>query len=120
MVIVITKKGVKLPYIGKEKFAELMRVGLKYNRQTKTFQIDRTEYLEQIKGILTEILKQPITFAQTCLICGGEFLCVECHYEKMCKSKDFPSYCICKNCLNKPELYKLYLEKTSKLICFSS
>ena len=116
LVVVITKKGIKLPYVGKEKFAELMRVGLRYDKQTRMFRIEKTEYLEQIKNVLTEILKEPITFAQTCIICGREFPCTECPYEKICRSKDFPSYCICKNCLGKPELYRLYLEKSGKLV----
>ncbi len=102
--------------MGKEKFIELMKIGLKYDKQTKTFLIEKMDNIEQLKNVLSNLFKDEITFAQTCFLCDKVFPCSECEYQNICRSKDIPSYCICKKCLEKPNFSMLYLEKTRKIL----
>lgn len=116
MVIVITRNGFKLPFMGKEKFIELMKAGLRYDGQTKTFHIENLEYLEKLKSLLSEQLKDEITFAQICFLCNSIHQCNICEYQNICRSRDVPTYCICGKCLHKPNLYGLYLKKTNEIL----
>ena len=111
MVRIISKDEIKLPFMGKDKFIELMRSGLGYNRQTRLFYVEDPERIEQVKGILSEILKEKVTFAQKCFLCDSTFICEECEYAPICGSRDVPSYCICLRCRGVRELYKRYMEK---------
>jgi len=116
MVIVVGKKGIKLPFVGKDKFADLMKAGLGYDRVTRTFYIQNLDYADRLKATLSEIFKDDIVFAQICLICGKVFPCNECEFFNDCKSNDYPSYCICKSCIEKPKLFNLYADKSKKFI----
>jgi len=115
LVKVITKEGVKLPFMGKEKFIELMRLGMGYNRQRGMFFIEDLDRAEQVKAALSNILKDEVSFAQTCFFCRTDFPCTDCEFLSMCKSKDMPTYCFCKKCSDKPELYRKYVTESEKL-----
>lgn len=106
---VLNKDKIKLPYLKRYKFRELMNMGLGYERGI--FYIRDLNRAEEIKDALSEILNEEIVFSQTCLICGKEFLCTECKYYDSCSSRDLPFHCICKNCSQKNELYERYVEK---------
>ena len=116
MVKVITRTGIKLPYMGKEKFIELMRVGLKYDRDARTFFVENVNYATQIKVILEELLNDEIVFGQVCMICKKNFSCNECEYMNICKSSSIPSYCICSKCLSENKIYPIYLEKVESML----
>ena len=110
----ITKDEIKLPFMGKDKFIALMRAGLGYNRQTRLFYVEDSERIEQVKGVLSEILKDEVTFAQKCFLCNATFTCNECDYAEVCRSRDLPSYCICPLCRSQTQLYHHYIEKGDK------
>ncbi|MEM3736609.1 MAG: hypothetical protein QXJ75_00740 [Candidatus Bathyarchaeia archaeon] len=112
---VITKDGFKLPFVGKEKFIELMRIGVGYDRQARTFFISDLDRIEHVKAALAEIIGEEVTFAQSCFICGRSFPCSECRFYGECKTQDIPLNCICDTCLDKPDLYRRYVEKGIKL-----
>jgi len=116
VVKVVTRKGIKLPYMGKEKFIELMRAGMGYDRKTGTFFIEDLGRIDQIKAAISSILKDEITLAQTCFICESTFPCSECEYSGICKSRDIPTYCICKTCYSSPQMYQRYVKKTDDLV----
>ncbi len=116
MVKVFTKLGIKLPYVGKDKFIELMRIGLKYDREEKMFFIENMNYATQIKAILEELLNDKVVFGQECIICKQNFSCSECEFIDICKSSDIPSYCICSKCLSEEKIYPIYLEKVELML----
>jgi len=109
---VLNKDEFKLPYLGKEKFGQLMKIGLEYERGL--FYIRNISNIESIKDALSEILNEKVVFTQRCLICGKEFLCLDCKYYETCSSRDLPFHCICKKCSDKDDLYDRYVEKSKQ------
>lgn len=110
--MVLNKDEIELPYLETDKFKELMRMGLGYEHGV--FYIRDLNRAEEIKDALSEILNREITFPQTCLICGKEFLCLDCKYNETCSSRDLPFHCVCKNCSAKSDLYDRYVEKSKR------
>ncbi len=115
MTRIITKDGIKLPFMGRDKFIELMRLGLGYDRQTRTFHIADFEHIDHVKATLTEILRDEVKIAQTCVLCRKFITCSECEYYHICGSPDIPAYCICQKCYSTPDLYERYVKKTTEL-----
>ena len=105
---IFKKHGFKLPYLGKEIFKELTRIGLDYEQGI--FLIRDLNNVENIMDFLTEILNEKIMFTQNCLICRKDFLCTECKYYGECPTKDLPLSCICVKCSLKNNLYEQYLK----------
>ncbi|MFQ5997861.1 MAG: hypothetical protein ACE5KO_00985 [Candidatus Bathyarchaeia archaeon] len=106
---IITKDGFKLPFMGKDKFIELMKMGIGYNRQNGTFFISDMQRLDQIKATLTGILNEELGFAQTCAICFKTFSCSECKFFERCETRDIPLYCLCPDCFQKDDVYTAYM-----------
>ncbi len=111
---ILNKDGFKLPYLGRNKFIELMKTGLEFERGRNIFYIKDLNRAEEIKDALSEILNQKIAFPQTCLICGKEYLCLECKYYETCSSRDLPFHCVCKNCSIKSNLYDRYVKNRKR------
>jgi len=107
--LILKKNRIKLPYLGRDKFIELTRIGLGYEQGS--FFIRDFNNIENIIQLLSEILNEKIVFTQTCVICGKEFLCTECKYINTCSTRDLPLHCLCENCSQKNNLYKRYVEK---------
>ncbi|WP_309492851.1 hypothetical protein [Candidatus Hecatella orcuttiae] len=114
MVKRITRTGIKLAFMGKDKFIELMRAGLGYDRATRTFYIEDLENFDRIKALLVPLLGEEVEFAQTCYLCGAVFPCGVCEYAATCPSRDIPTYCLCKKCYSKTNLYQRYIQKTKE------
>ncbi|MFH1327442.1 MAG: hypothetical protein ABIH76_01110 [Candidatus Bathyarchaeota archaeon] len=112
---VITKEGFKLPFMGKDKFVELMKIGIGYNRQLSVFYVSEVDRIEQIKSILSEILGDEVTFFQTCFLCNKAFPCSKCKFAANCKTRDIPLFCICRECFSDHAVYERYTEKNSEL-----
>ena len=92
----LQKKGFKLPFIGRARFTELKKWGLKYTRGF--FVISNLNHVERIMNLLSEVLKEEVRFIQTCYLCDTEFLCVDCNHYDSCPSRDLPLQCICLLC----------------------
>jgi hypothetical protein len=97
--VVLNKKGFKLPRVEKEKFILLIRLGLEYNSQHMLYSIKNYNNINQLQDTLQDILKTEIAFTQTCTICNIDFSCSTCKYVKACPTKDLPFNCICNQCL---------------------
>ena len=98
--VVLNKKGFRLPRLEKEKFILLMRLGLEYDRTEGAFRVANCNNVEKLMPTLSEILNDDkICFTQTCLICGKDFSCQECRYYEICDTRDLPLSCICGKCL---------------------
>jgi hypothetical protein len=111
MVIVLNPKGFKLPRVEREKFVELIRLGLEYNQQVGLFSIKNYNNIEKIIDAVTEILRSEVVFSQTCIRCGKAFPCSDCKYGEVCTTKDQPFSCVCPQCLRDRQHFEQYLEK---------
>ncbi len=105
--VVLNKKAFKLPFMDREKFLLLMRLGLNYDRTTGTFRVANYNNLAKLSDTLAEILgADEITFTQTCCMCGKDYSCNECKYLELCDTKNLPFQCICAQCLREGETSK--------------
>jgi len=98
--VVLNKKGFKLPRVEKEKFILLLRLGLEYNREQGVFCVSSYNNIEKVRDAIANILNaDEITFAQSCSICGKDFPCLGCKYYESCATKNLPFVCVCPQCL---------------------
>ena len=72
----------KLPYMGKDKFIQLMRVGIKYNSSARVFSVRRMDNLDSVEESLSQIVGKPVKFVRPELI--SELKAVSENITKMC------------------------------------
>ncbi len=111
MVVVLNKKGFKLPRVEKDKFVSLMHSGLDYNREQYLFSIKNCNNVEKLMDTIGSILGSEVVFLQTCTRCGKDFSCTECKYGELCTTRDLPFSCVCPHCLRDRKQFEEYLEK---------
>ena len=99
MVIVLNSKGFKLPRLEKEKFVNLIRLGLEYNREQSLFSIKDYNNVEKMLDAISDILGDEVIFLQNCMRCAKAFPCKECNYIQLCTTKNLPFSCVCPQCL---------------------
>ena len=121
--------GFKLPYMGKDKFIQLMRAGLSYDRNGGKFVVRRLDNLEAVEERLAGILSRPIRFArpgqaaapsgekamQECYVDGHQVLCDSCEFIEACPTHTIPSlkFCLCEDTVADPKGYEKYVAKNS-------
>ena len=111
MVIVFNPKGFKLPRVEKEKFVNLIRLGLDYNRQQGTFSFKNYNNVDKIIETVSAILGNEVVFQQMCVRCGRSFSCKNCDYYELCTTKNLPFSCVCPSCLKDRKQFEQYLTK---------
>jgi hypothetical protein len=111
MTIVLNSKGFKLPRLEREKFVNLMHLGLDYNRDTMLFSIKSYNNIEQVIECVSDIMKDEVVFLQNCTRCGKAFPCKGCSYFEMCTTKNLPFSCVCPQCLRDRKNFEEYLTK---------
>jgi len=100
--VVLNKKAFKLPFMDREKFLLLMRLGLNYDKPSGTYCLKNFNNIEKLADALAEILKvDEVTFTQTCAVCGKDFACSGCKYLELCATKNLPFQCVCTECLHR-------------------
>ncbi len=121
---ILRKDGFKLPFMGKDKFAELMRIGVGYDRAEKVFYLRSKANEEAVRRVLAEILKEEVEFeklptekTQPCFLCSAQVACEDCEYYALCPTRLLPFkeaglYCLCPTCANKTDTYLRYVGKT--------
>ena len=57
--------GFKMPYMGKDKFIQLMRAGLSYDRKAGQFVVRRLDNLDSVEQRVSEIIMKPVKFRRT-------------------------------------------------------
>jgi len=111
----LNKKSIKLPFVDKEKFLLLLRLGLDYNRGQGSYYIKNYNNVEKLLDTISNILNTEKTaFLQDCIICGKDFPCSNCKYNDLCATKDLPFHCLCPQCLKDEELYEKYVAHSCK------
>lgn len=115
-------KGVpfKLPRVGSDIFAKLMRAKLKYDRKKGTFEITDNTNLPLVLSILNTVLKDEVVLELECILCSKSAGCSECEYADICDRSDVSSLCICKECLSKPNAYDQYRERLLQRLKFDN
>lgn len=109
MTIVLNCKGFKLPRVDKDKFLNLMHLGLDYERNTMLFSIKSYDNIEKAIEAVSEILGDEVVFLQNCIRCGKAFPCKGCNYVEMCETKNLPFSCVCPTCLRDRKHFEKYL-----------
>ena len=121
-------RGFKLPYMGKDKFIQLMRAGISYDRAGGGFAVRKLDNLDAVEERLSAILGNPIKFAraevakvllgesiQECYVDGTPIPCDRCKFVENCPTHTIPSlkFCLCDNTLTDPEAYEKYVSKNA-------
>jgi rubredoxin len=111
MVIVLNSNGFKLPRLEKEKFVNLLRLGLEYNREQSLYSIKSYNNVEKLLDTISDILGDEVVFLQNCTRCGKAFPCKGCNYIELCTTKNLPFSCVCPQCLRDRKQFEEYLTK---------
>ena len=119
--------GFKLPYMGKDKFIQLMRAGISYDRNGGRFVVRHLDNLDAIEERLAGILSRPVKFArpeeivargegegiQECFVDGLKVECDKCEFIEDCPTHAVTSlkFCLCDETLADPKGYEKYVAK---------
>ena len=109
MTIILNGKGFKLPRVEKEKFVNLIHLGLDYDRNAGLFSIQSYNNIEKVIDNISDILKDDVVFLQSCTRCGKDFSCRGCNYLELCTTKNLPFSCVCSQCLKDRKNFETYL-----------
>ncbi|MCW4015487.1 MAG: hypothetical protein NWF06_03880 [Candidatus Bathyarchaeota archaeon] len=104
--VVLNKKSFTLPYLEREKFSRLLRLGLEYNRDKGVYSIKSFDKIEELTNTLSSILNDEVVFLQNCLICSNVFSCSDCNYAELCETKNLPFECVCPQCLKEDKTHQ--------------
>ncbi len=126
---VLDPSGFKLPYMGKDKFIQLMRVGITYDRSGGKFAVRRIDNLDSVEERLSDILARPVKFrrpdeaatevggkiVKECYVDGLRIICDECGFVEDCPTHIVSSlkFCLCDQTLSDPKAYEKYVTKNS-------
>jgi replication factor C large subunit len=121
--------GFKLPYMGKDRFIQIMRAGITYDRTSGKFVVRRLGTLDIVEERLTGILSQPVKFArpgqdvtggeetaiQECYVDGREVVCGKCEFIEDCPTHLVKSvkFCLCDETVADPKGYEKYVAKNA-------
>ncbi|HII86238.1 TPA: hypothetical protein HA273_06745 [Candidatus Bathyarchaeota archaeon] len=98
--VVLNRQAIRLPRVEKEEFISLLRLGLQYDRDQRTFSIGSCNQIEKLTTKIAEILKvEEVEFTQNCIVCGRDFPCIDCRYMESCATRNLPFECVCAGCL---------------------
>ena len=111
MTIVLNSKGFKLPRLEKEKFVNLLHLGLEYNRDQGLYSIKSYNNIEKLLDTISAILGDKVVFLQNCTRCGKAFPCKGCSYIDLCATRNLPFSCVCPQCLRDRKQFEEYLTK---------
>lgn len=120
--------GFKLPYMGKDKFIALMRVGVAYDRSSGKFAVRRLTNLDSVEQRISEIISKPVKFirpeeesqqvdesniVKECYVDSRQILCAKCEFIDNCPTHTITSlkFCLCNTTLEDPKGYAEYVEK---------
>ena len=120
--------GFSLPYVGKDKFVQLMRIGLKYDRAAGNFSVRRLDNLDAVEQSLSEIIAKPIKFerseepakagldgevAKECYVDSNQILCDRCDFKNDCPTYTITAlkFCLCDGTMADCQAYEKYVTK---------
>ena len=122
--------GFKLPYMGKDKFVQLMRAGIKYNSTSREFSVRRMDNLDSVEESVSQVVGKQVKFlrgeqaptihrtneriTQVCYIDNKEISCDACKFLEDCPTHYLQDlkYCVCTETLSDRRSYEKYVAKT--------
>lgn len=123
--------GFKLPYMGKDKFIQLMRAGLSYDRKIRKFVLRRLDNIDSVEERVSEIISTPIRFKRTeevtpvrgedvetvkeCYVDSNMIYCSKCKFIEACPTRTLTSlkFCLCDKSLADANTYDKYIAKNA-------
>ena len=124
--------GFKLPYMGKDKFIQLMRAGISYDRSGGKFAVRRLDNLDSVEERVSEILSTTIKFrrpeqeaegvrgrvVKECFVDGRQIVCEKCEFVEDCPTHTISSlkFCLCDQTLSDPDAYDKYVVKNGFVV----
>jgi replication factor C large subunit len=127
---VLDPANFKLPFMGKDKFVQLMRAGLKYDSANRRFSVRRMDNLDSVEESLSQIVAKPVKFirpnvaapaqvlgeeeiTKLCYVDGTEISCGACEFVDNCPTHVLSSLkpCLCSHTLSDSQGYEKYINK---------
>jgi hypothetical protein len=124
--------GFKLPYMGKDKFIQLMRAGIKYDSVSRKFSVRQLDNLDSVEENLSQVISKPVKFirserevtpaqvpgqrvSKVCYVDGTEILCEGCEFVDDCPTHVLSNLksCICAETIADPQGYDKYVSKNA-------
>jgi len=127
---ILDPAGFKLPYMGKDKFVQLMRAGIRYDSSAREFSVRRMDNLDYVEETVSQIVGKQVKFlrpeqAQTiqgtsqktlkiCYVDSKEISCEACEFLEDCPTHYLQDlrYCLCTETLADKKAYEKYVAKT--------
>lgn len=126
---VLDATGFKLPYMGKDKFIQLMRAGLTYDRSSGKFAVRHLDNLDSVEERLSGILGKAFKFRRpdrtateveskilkACYVDGEKIVCDDCEFVEDCPTHTIASlkFCLCDQTLSETKAYEKYVSKNT-------
>jgi hypothetical protein len=125
---VLDPAGFKLPYMGKDKFIQLMRAGLSYDRKAGKFVARRLDNLDSLEERVSQIISKPVKFKRSeqgasemeggdivkeCYVDSKPVRCAKCDFVDDCPTHVIGTmkFCLCDETLADPASYSKYVGK---------
>jgi hypothetical protein len=129
---VLDPAGFRLPYMGKDKFIQLMRAGLSYDRKAGKFVVRRLDNLDSVEERISQIISKPIKFKRSeqatseieegnivkeCYVDSKPVLCAKCEFIDDCPTHVIGTmrFCLCDETLADPASYNKYVAKMAPI-----
>lgn len=125
---VLDPAGFKLPYMGKDKFIQLMQAGLSYDRKAGKFVVRRLDNLDSVEERVSQVISKPVKFKRAeqsvveteegqitkeCFVDSKLVTCSKCEFVDDCPTQAISTlkFCICDETLADPDSYEKYIGK---------
>lgn len=125
---ILDPTGFKIPYMGKDKFIQLMRAGLSYDRKAGQFVVRRLDNLDSVEQRVSEIILKPVKFkraeqivtereedsvSKECYVDSKQVICSKCEFVDDCPTHTIITlnFCLCDETLADPSSYDKYVAK---------
>jgi len=129
---ILDPAGFKLPYMGKDKFVQLMRAGLTYDRKGGKFVVRRLDNLDSVEERVSQIISKPVKFkrpeqtvgesvegdiTKECYVDSRPIICAKCEFVDDCSTHIISAlrFCLCDETLADPASYDEYVAKRAPI-----
>jgi len=129
---ILDPAGFKLPYMGKDKFVQLMRAGLTYDRKGGKFVVRRLDNLDSVEERVSQIISKPVKFkrpeqtvgesvegdiTKECYVDSRPIICAKCEFVDDCSTHTISAlrFCLCDDTLADPASYDEYVAKRAPI-----
>jgi hypothetical protein len=129
---ILDPAGFKLPYMGKDKFVQLMRAGLTYDRKGGKFVVRRLDNLDSVEERVSQIISKPVKFkrpeqtvgesvegdiTKECYVDSRPIICAKCEFVDDCPTHTISAlrFCLCDETLADPASYDEYVAKRAPI-----